>query len=68
MNGLQRGCLRETNERLYKRGGEKPKSSGQADVLSPFYDGVVGAHASGQQVVPVVEQLVVFAAVSHPQV
>lgn len=38
------------------------------DDISPFHNGVVGPEASGQQVVPVVEQLVVFAAVSDPQV
>lgn len=36
--------------------------------LLPFNDGVVGPHAGRQQVVPVVEQLVVLAAVTHPDV
>lgn len=39
-----------------------------AELCSPFDDGVVWPHAGGQQVVPVVQQLVVFAAVSHPEV
>lgn len=37
-------------------------------VISPFYYGFIRPDASRQQVVPVVEQLVVFAAVSNPQV
>lgn len=38
------------------------------NTILPFYNGIIGPNASGQQVVPVVEQLIVFAAVSNPQV
>ena len=37
-------------------------------LFSPFHNLFIRAHASGQQVVPVVQQLVIFAAVSHPDV
>ncbi|TNN52110.1 hypothetical protein EYF80_037649 [Liparis tanakae] len=43
-------------------------SSAQERGCSPLHDGVVGAHAGRQQVVAVVEQLVLAAAVSHPDV
>lgn len=44
------------------------KSMWRWNLILPFYDGVIRPHTSRQQVVPVVEQLVVFAAVSHPHV
>lgn len=39
-----------------------------ANCFLPLDDGLVRRHAGRQQVVPVVEQLVFFAAVAHPQV
>lgn len=49
-------------------GWESRHRGNNLNTASPFHDGVVGPHPGGQQVVPVVEQLVVFAAVSDPQV
>ena len=40
--------------------------SNKTTFISPFHHGVVRPHAGGQQVVPVVQQLVLFAAVSYP--
>ena len=37
-------------------------------IPSPLHYGLVGHRSRGKQVVPVVEQLVLFAAVSHPDV
>lgn len=45
-----------------------PQSLEWAAAGMPFYYSVIWPHASRQQVVPVVEQLVIFAAVSHPDV